>query len=88
MQRACLRNITVRTVVIERVRPLREADEAYLLEAIFRGTFGERLRPYLPVEDYEALSRLCDPLDPAFALKRADFHLLQTLTLVTGEPPS
>lgn len=88
MQRACLRNIAVRTVVVERTCPLRKADEAYLLEAIFRGTFGERLRPYLPAEEYEELARLCDPQHPAFALHRPDFHFLQTLTLVVGEAPS
>jgi SAM-dependent methyltransferase len=87
MQRAGLCRIAVQTAVIERVRPLRKADEDYLLEAIFRGTFGERLRPYLPVEEYEALSRLCDPQHPAYALRRADFHFLQTLTLAVGERP-
>lgn len=85
MQRASLRNISVRTVVMERMAPLRKADEAYLLEAIFRGTFGERLRPYLAMEEYEALSMQCDPQHPAFALKRADFHFLQTFTLVVAE---
>jgi hypothetical protein len=87
MQRAGLCGIVVRTAVIERVRPLRKADEDYVLEAVFRGTFGERLRPYLPAEEYEALSRLCDPQHPAYALRRADFHFLQTLTLVVGERP-
>lgn len=88
MQRAGLRHVAVRTMILERVRPLRKADEAYLLEAIFRGTFGERLRPYLPAKEYEALSKLCDPQHPAFALKRADFHFLQTFTLAVGEAPS
>ena len=87
MQRAGLRKVAVRTLILERVRPLRQADEAYLLEAIFRGTFGERLRPYLPAEEYEALASLCDPQHPAFALNRADFHFLQTFTLVVGELP-
>ncbi len=87
MQRAGLRRIAVRTLLIERVSPLRKADEAYLLEAVFRGTFGERLRPYMPAEDYEALTNLCDPHHPAYALGRADFHFLQTLTLVAGEWP-
>ena len=87
MQRAGLRNIAVRTMILERVRPLREADEAYLLEAIFRDTFGERLRPYLPREEFEALSGLCDPQHPTFALQRPDFHFLQTFTLVIGEAP-
>ena len=88
MQRGGLRNIAVRTIVIERVSPLRKAAEDYLLEAIFRGTFGERLRPYMAAEDYEALATLCDPRHPAFALRRADFHFLQTLTLAVGEAPS
>lgn len=87
MQRAGLRNISVRTLVIERVRPLRQADESYLLEAIFRGTFSERLRPYLSTEDYDSLASLCDPEHPGFALHRADFHFLQTLTLIAGETP-
>lgn len=84
---AGLRQIAVRTLVIERVSPLGKEDEAYLLEAIFRGTFGPRLRPHLPAKDYEALARLCDPRHPAFALHRADFHFLQTLTLAVGERP-
>lgn len=87
MQRARLRNIAVRTVVMERVSPLRKADEAYILEAIFRGTFGERLRPYLPVEEYQALAMLCNPRHPAYALNRPDFHFLQTVTLAVAEWP-
>jgi len=84
LRRAQLREVGVRTLVIERVTPLRPADEAYLLEAIFRGTWGERLRPYLSSEDYEALSHLCDPMDHRFALQRPDFHFLQTFTLAVG----
>ncbi len=88
MQRAGLRNITVRTLVIERVSPLGKADEDYLLEAIFRATFGMRLRPYLAAQDYQSLVALCDPQHPDFALRRPDFHFLQTLTLASGETPS
>ncbi|HEY2037652.1 MAG TPA: methyltransferase domain-containing protein, partial [Steroidobacteraceae bacterium] len=73
MQQAGLTHITARTSVIERVLPLRPADEAYLLEAIYRGTWGERLRPYLTTEDYAQLRRLCDPAHPSFALHRGDF---------------
>jgi SAM-dependent methyltransferase len=80
-----LRNIAARTFVIERVAPLRAADEAYLLEAIFRGTWGERLRPYLSSEDQAELTRLTDPEHPQYALRRRDFHFLQTFTLVTGD---
>jgi SAM-dependent methyltransferase len=84
LRRAQLRDVTVRTSMIERVSPLRPADEAYLLEAIFRGTWGERLRPYLSREDYDELAQLCEPGDARFALRRPDFHFLQSFTLVIG----
>jgi len=85
LRRAGLRNVTVRTLMIERVSPLRRADEAYLGEAVFRDTWGERLRRYLADEDYAELVRLCDPGDSQFALRRPDFHFLQTFTLALGE---
>lgn len=84
MQQAGLTHLAARTSIIERVAPLRPADEAYLLEAIYRGTWGERLRPYLASEDYAELSRLCDPTHPSFALHRSDYHFIQTFTLITG----
>lgn len=80
-----LRNVTAHTLMIERVAPLRADDEAYLLEVIFRGTWGERLQPYLSVDDYDELTRLCDPQHSDFALRRPDFHFLQSLTVVVGE---
>ena len=82
---APLRDVMVRTLVIERIAPLRATDEGYLLEAIFRGTWGERLRPYLSRDDYAELTHLCDPGDCRFALKRPDFHFLQTFTLAVGK---
>jgi SAM-dependent methyltransferase len=87
LHEASLRNVTVRTSVIERTAPLKPVDEAYLLEAIFRGTWGERLRPYLASDDYDALNCLCDPHHRDFALRRPDFHHIQTFTLAVGERP-
>lgn len=84
LPRAGLRDIKVRTFMIERLSPLGAADEDYLLEAIFRGTWGERLRPYLAADDYEELTRLCDPQHADYALRRSDFHFLQTFTLAAG----
>lgn len=84
LRRAGLGNVKVQTFVIERLSPLGAADEEYLLEAIFRGTWGERLRPYLAADDYEELTRLCDPQHPDYALRRSDFHFLQTFTLASG----
>jgi SAM-dependent methyltransferase len=76
--------VKARTIPIERIGPLRPADERYLLDAIFRGTWGERLRPFLSIEDFEELARLCDPQHAHFALNRPDFHYIQIFTLVIG----
>jgi SAM-dependent methyltransferase len=84
MQEAGLSNVAVRTFVIERFAPLDQRARAWLLEAIFRGTWGERLRPYLAAADYQELAELCDPQHPRFALLRPDFHFLQTFTLAVG----
>jgi SAM-dependent methyltransferase len=85
LHRALLHRVTIRTQVIERTAPLQPADRAYLLETIFRQTWGERLRPYLSAADYTELSALCDPGHSQFALRRADFHFLQTFTLGVAE---
>jgi SAM-dependent methyltransferase len=85
MRGAKLNNVQARTVMIERVSPLKPHDEAYLYEAIFRDTWGQRLRPYLSDDDYEELLGLCDPASPGFALRRPDFHFLQSFTLMIGQ---
>jgi SAM-dependent methyltransferase len=85
LRRASLREVSVRTLMIERIAPLRPADEEYLLEGIFRATWGERLRPYLSGEDYTELTHLCDPQHRGYALRRADFHFLQSFTLAVGK---
>jgi ubiquinone/menaquinone biosynthesis C-methylase UbiE len=78
-------NVTARTIVIERVSPVDTATERYLVETIFKDTWGARLRPYLSDDDYAELVRLCDPQHSQFALRRPDFHFLQSFTLVIGE---
>jgi SAM-dependent methyltransferase len=84
LRRAGFADVRARTVMIERLAPLDRHAHAWLLEALFRGTFGERLRPYLETADFAELTRLCDPAHPGFALRRPDFHFLQTFTLVVG----
>jgi SAM-dependent methyltransferase len=85
LRAAHLKNVSVRTVLIERVSPVNSATECYLVEAIFKSTWGEHLRPYLTDGDYTQLVRVCDPNSAHFALRRPDFHFLQSFTLVTGE---
>lgn len=84
LQASGLPQVAVRTRMIERIQPLAEADERYLRDAIFRDTWGERLRPFLQPEDFDALARLCDPHDARYALRRPDFHFLQSLTLAVA----
>jgi SAM-dependent methyltransferase len=87
LRSAELQDVQARTFIIERIAPLSKFDEDYLFQTLFRDTWGERLRPYLSSEDYAELARTCDPRSPHFALRRADFHFLQTFTLVTGGQP-
>jgi SAM-dependent methyltransferase len=81
---ADLRDITARTIVIERLAAMDTATESYLRDAIFRDTWGNRLRPYLSDDDYAELSHLCDPQHPRYALRRPDFHFLQSFTLAVA----
>jgi SAM-dependent methyltransferase len=85
LRQAGLQSITVSTVMIERTSPLDAASESYLRDSIFHGTWGERLRPYLSAADYDELAALCDSTHAHYALRRPDFHFLQTFTLAIGE---
>ncbi|MFC5436128.1 class I SAM-dependent methyltransferase [Rhodanobacter umsongensis] len=84
LQQAGLRGVGVRTRLIERSHPLAEADERYLLECIFRGSWGERLRRYMDADDFDELAHLCAPDDERYALRRRDFHFLQSLTIAVA----
>ena len=84
MRAAGFRNLRTRTYVIERVQPLSDSDQDYFRRAIFEGTWGERLDPYLCADDRDRLRRNCDPSSPDYCLERADFHHLQTLTVCEG----
>lgn len=87
LRQAGLVDVQARTFAIERISPLDAAARDYVLEAQFRSTFGERLRPWMSAEDFAELQKLCDPADPGFALDRPDFHYLQTYTVVSGCKP-
>jgi SAM-dependent methyltransferase len=76
--------VSARTVVLERVFPLNAASEQYLAETLFRDSWGERLKPYMTAGDFTSLQELCDPRAPGYALRRSDFHFVQTFTSVVG----
>jgi SAM-dependent methyltransferase len=85
MREAGMHRVAARTVLIERISPLDPHALAYLREAVFLETWGDRLLPYLGPDDSEELARLTDPRHPRYAPRRTDFHYLQTFTLVTAE---
>jgi SAM-dependent methyltransferase len=84
LQRAGMRVGRVRTVLIERVQPLTEADRAWFQDVMFKGTWGDRLRPFLTDGQWQALQHNTDPASPGYCLDREDFHHLQTLTVCVG----
>jgi SAM-dependent methyltransferase len=71
----------VRTIAIERIQPLTTTDRLYFEEAIFAGTWGERIHAYLSADERDRLARSCTPGSPGYCLDRADFHHVQTLTM-------
>ena len=81
VKRAGLRLGRVHTVTIERVQPLSQADREYFCETIFKSTWGDRLRPWLTPEQWQALRRSTDSASEEFCLDREDFHHIQTLTV-------
>jgi len=84
LKAAGLTHISAQTIVIERTAPLTPEDEHYFVEGVFKGYWGHRVQPYLAEADWAELERLCDPHSPEFALRRPDFHHLQTFTIVVG----
>jgi len=76
--------IPIRTRVIERIAPFTPADVAYLSEVILARNWAERLGPYLDAHSLRMLAQVCDPDHEGFALRRPDFHFLQTFTMALG----
>lgn len=85
LRRAGVADVRARSVLIERIAPLSAADERYFVETVFAGYWGRRVQPYLTAEDWAEVQRLCDPEAPEYALRRPDFHYLQSLSMVVGE---
>ena len=66
MLNAGLNIVRVQTFIIERWWPLSPADEAYFIECVFRGYWGDRVRRYLSNADWQMLQALCDPASPTY----------------------
>ena len=76
--------VEVQTFVSERVQPLAQSDIDYFQHSVFEGHWGERIRHYLDDGDWQQLVNLTNPDSDEYALRRPDFHAIQTSTVVTG----
>ena len=87
MRRTALGTWPLSRLLIERVAPLAAADEAYLLETIFRGTWGARLRGIWPRRTGRNSSACA--IRPAPATRcGVRLSFLQSLTFVSAQRPA
>ena len=77
-------SVSVRTHVVERMQPLRDADRDYLRHAIFEGAWGEKVLPYLSLRRARSAAPQLRSGSPEYCLDRDDFHHVQTLTVCEG----
>lgn len=70
---AGLREVAVKTVVVDRQAPLDEASRTYIQQAIFDRNWGLRLRPLLDAQDWAQRSALCEADSPESILARPDY---------------
>jgi demethylmenaquinone methyltransferase/2-methoxy-6-polyprenyl-1,4-benzoquinol methylase len=87
MYQAGLRDITMRTVVVQRQAPLDDTARKYIQQAIFDRTWGPRLRPLLDAQDWEQRSVLCEASSPQSILARPDYYCIYPLTLFMARVP-
>jgi SAM-dependent methyltransferase len=74
------------TVVVERFAPLSALEEQYHRQGfgLFHGAF---IKDQADPADWEILARLYDPASPDYLFRRADGHLLSTLTFARCVAP-
>ncbi len=84
MLEAGLREVTVKTVVVERQAPLDEASHTYIQQAIFDRNWGSRLRPLLDAKDWAQRSALCEADSPESILARPDYFCIYPVTVFTA----
>lgn len=87
MHQAGLRDITARTVVVQRQAPLDDTARQYIQQALFDRTWGPRIRPLLAHQDWAQRSALCEANSPQSILARPDYYCIYPLTLFMARVP-
>ena len=81
MHQAGLRDVTTKTIVIQRQAPLDDITKQYIQQAIFDRTWGPRLQPLLDDQTWVQRSALCEASSPQLILARSDYYCIYPLTL-------
>jgi SAM-dependent methyltransferase len=87
MCEAGLRDVRVRTYVIERQAPLDEATRVYIQHGIFERNWGVRIRGFLDAKDWQQRSALCEADSPQAILARPDYYCIYPFCVFTAHLP-
>jgi len=81
LREAGLREISVRTILVQRQAPLDAMTQRYLQSGIFDRTWGPRVRPWFDDAAWERRSALCEADSPQSILARPDYYCIYPVTL-------
>jgi len=81
LREAGLREISVRTLLVQRQAPLDAMTRRYIQNGIFDRTWGPRLRPWFGDAAWERRSSLCEADSPQSILARPDYYCIYPVTL-------
>jgi demethylmenaquinone methyltransferase/2-methoxy-6-polyprenyl-1,4-benzoquinol methylase len=87
MFEAGLRDVRVRTYLIERQAPMDESARTYIQHVIFDRNWGPRIRGFLDTQDWAQRSALCDADSPQAILARPDYYCIYPVSIFTARLP-
>lgn len=88
MRAAGLRDVQIRTYVVQRQAPLDTASREYIQHVVFERNWGPRLRGFLAAQDWQQRSALCEVHSPQYILRNPDYYCLYPITLFTAQLPA
>lgn len=88
MRAAGLREISVRTTLVQRQAPLDDTARRYLQRGIFDRTWGPRIRPWLDEKVWAQRCRLCEADSPQSILNRPDYYCIYPVTTFIATVPA
>jgi SAM-dependent methyltransferase len=81
LRAAGLADPIMRSYLLERRTPLRDADRDYIQHTVFSRNWGERIRELLTPDEWRQRSALCEPGSPDNVLRGADYFCLYPISV-------